>query len=268
MHFEYAGKSSREYGLILANVETSRYASVSGKVQTTNVYHKLDQKNYYIGTSTVDSPMVFDAEVVSEIPLGVETQRAVMKWLFHRNGYKKLFVDMFDDCDCESYELVDGEPRRTYLNCRLLNPEKLEYNGGVVGYKFTIECDSHLAWQEPVSETVSLRGGINVAHSFTIGIDTDGGDYVYPEVVITTGEGEDSIQIINHSDDDARITRFDNIGPGTIITMNPSSGFVTDGFYDRFVNKNFVRFLDGDNNLTVIGDVVSVKFTWQNKRYF
>ena len=44
-------------------------------------------------------------------------------------------------------------------------------------------------------------------------------------------------------------------------------GFVTDGYYDLFVKKNFVRLLDGENALYITGDVVSVQITWQNMRY-
>ena len=267
MHFEYAGKSSREYGLIMANVETSRYTSVSGKVQTVKSYSKLGKKNYYIGTSTADAPMVFDAEVVSETPLDLATQRIVEKWLFHKNGYKQFFVDMFDDYDCESYELIDGQPKRTYLNCRFINPEKLEYNGGIVGYKFTVECDSHLAWQEPITVTYEVNSTDDAGVYIDIFVDTDSNDFVYPEVVVTTRTGCAGFQIVNESDDPSRITAFVGDIPNTVIRMIPSVGFVTDGCYDLFIKKNFVRLLDGDNTLFVNGDVESIQVTWQNMRY-
>lgn len=267
MHFEYAGKSSREYGLIMANVETSRYTSVSGKIQTNVSYHNLDKKNYYVGTTTSESHMIFEAEVVSDIPLDLGTQRAVEKWLFHKNGYKQFFVDMFDDYDCESYELIDGQPKRTYLNCRFINPEKLEYNGGVVGYKFTVECDSHLGWQEPISLSYEIGSTSDTGVYIEISVDTDSNDYVYPEVVVTTGSECTGFQIVNESDDSARVTSFVGDMPDTIIKMNPSIGFVTDGYYDVFVKKNFVRLLDGDNTLFITGNVRSIQVTWQNMRY-
>lgn len=266
MHFEYAGKSSREYGLIMANVETSRYASASGKVQTRSVYHNQSKKNHYIGTSTSESPMIFEAEVVSEDPMDYGTQRAVEKWLFHKNGYKQFFVDMFDDSECESYELVDGVLKRTYLNCRFINPEKLEYNGGVVGYKFTVECDSHLAWQEPIAASYEIspeNGGVYIE----VTVDTDSADYVYPEVVVTTGPNCIGFQIVNETDSSSRVTSFVGDIPDTVIRMNPSVGFVTDGYYGLFVKKNFARLLDGENTLYITGDVVSIQITWQNMRY-
>ncbi len=267
MHFEYAGKSSREYGLIMANVETSRYTSVSGKVQTVKSYSNLDKKNYYIGTSTTDAPMVFDAEVVSETPLDFSVQRCVEKWLFHKNGYKRLFVDMFDDNDCESYELIDGKPKRTYLNCRFINPEKLEFNGGVVGYRFTVECDSHLAWQEPITVTYAVGSTNSSGIYVNVSIDTDNNDFIYPEIVVTTGAGCTGFQIVNESDDPNRVTSFVGNISNAIIRMVPSVGFVTEGYYDMFVKKNFVRLLDGDNTLFINGSVQSIQITWQNMRY-
>ena len=173
---------------------------------------------------------------------------------------------MFDDFECESYELVDGVPKRTYLNCRFINPEKLEYNGGVVGYKFTVECDSYLAWQEPVAAVYEINpesGGVCIE----VTVDTDSNDYVYPEVVVTTGSNCVGLQIVNETDSPSRITSFVGDIQDTVIRMNPSVGFVTDGYYDLFVKKNFVRLLDGDNTLYITGDVVSVQIAWQNMRY-
>lgn len=267
MHFEYAGRSSREFGLIMANVEAPRHVAASGKISTVRTYRTLDKRNCFIGTSYTDSPMVFEAEVVSEEPMSYALQREVMKWLFHRDGYKKFFVDMFDDYDCESYELVDGVPKRTYLNCRLINPEKLEYNGGVVGYRFTVECDSHLAWQEPIVVVREIDAASNSGELIEIEVDTDVDDYVYPEIVITTETGCTEISIVNESDDSGRVTAFRGDLSDAVIRMAPSIGFVTDGYYDLFIKKNFVRLLDGMNSIFVSGGVKSVEITWQNMRY-
>lgn len=266
-YFEYAGRDSRDYGLMLANVETSRRVNISGKTSSVVSYSKLAKKNYYIGTSYEEAPMQFEAEVVSETPLDRGTQRAVEKWLFHRDGYKKLFVDFFEDFDCETYEFINGELKRTYLNCRLVNPDKLEYNGGVVGYKFTIECDSHLAWQEPVTMVYEVGSTDDVGVYIEVPVDTDSDDYTYPEVVVTTGSGCTGFQIVNETDDASRVTSFVGDIPDSMIRMTPSVGFVTDGYYDLFIKKNFVRLLDGDNTLFITGDVQSIQITWQNMRY-
>ena len=264
MHFEYAGRSSREFGLIMANVETPRHTSVSGKIQTIRSYRKLDKKNCYIGTSYADSPMEFEAEVVCETPLTYAMQHEIMRWLFHRDGYKQFFVDIVDDVDFESCELLDGESKRTYLNCRFVNPEKLEYNGGVVGYRFTVECDSHLAWQEPIEKIFYPEGS---SFEITLNITTDNFDYTYPTVTLVTGNEGGDIEIINTTDDNSRTTKFVETPPNTTIQMSPSTGFITKGFYDKFAGKNFIRLLSGENKLEAAGDISEITIMMAGKPY-
>lgn len=71
-------------------------------------------------------------------------RRAIEKWLFNKREYCKLYLDMADDLYGETFEYIDGIRKRNYLNCRFINPEKLEYNGGIVGYKATLEADSNI----------------------------------------------------------------------------------------------------------------------------
>ena len=72
---------------------------------------------------------------------------------------------------------------RLYLNCRFLNPEKLEYNGGIVGYKAMLVADSGLWLQDPERVTYSLTGSSN---SVALQIGTDHDVYTYPKVSLTS----------------------------------------------------------------------------------
>lgn len=263
-HFDYAGISSRIYDLIIANVNTTRNISLSGATRSISVFNKKEKKKYYVGDSYEESPIVFDMEVVTEKPLHQTDIRKIEKWLFYQHGYKKLFVDITDDIDHQTYSLIDGEAKRLYLNCRFINPEKLEYNGGIVGFKFTVECDTNMAYQEPLKKVFT---GAEINNNMLVEVDTDVDDFVYPKVIITTGSTGGTVQIVNHTDSSARITSFIDVPARSQIIMHGNTNFISGNYYEKFCDKNFVRFLDGDNIISVIGNVSEISFEWQNMRY-
>lgn len=264
-HFEYAGKNSREYGLILANVETSRNVSIAGSIQSTTQFSRQERRNYHLGSVYDNAAMNFDAEVISETPLDIRTQRAVEKWLFYHSDYQRLYIDLEDDLYGESYELIDGKRKRLYLNCRLTEPQKLEYNSGIVGYKFKIECDSCMAWQDAVTKDFPIDGSSDTM--FSVDVDTDVRDFIYPKVTITTGSSGGDIAIVNHSDDSSRITAFSGLTANTEIIMDGKVNYISGNNYEKFAYKNFIRLLDGENRISVTGDAASISFEWQNMRY-
>lgn len=262
-HFEYAGISSRTYDLVIANVTTTRNVAIAGATQSISVFNKKEKKKYFIDTSYEDSPLQFEMEVVTEKPLTKSDIRKTEKWLFYQNDFEKLYIDILDDCDGETYELIDGVEKRLYLNCRFTNPEKLEYNGGIVGFKFTIECDTYMAYQDAIEQIVQ----IDDSKTFDIDVDTDDTGYVYPKVTITTGETGGSITIVNNSDSDSRLTSFVELLPTTTFYINGKTNYISGNYYEKFSDKNFIRLLDGINKFSVIGDIESIVFEWQNMRY-
>lgn len=266
-HFEYAGIKSRHYGLIFATVETSRFTSVSGEIETVSLFNKKDSRRYYIGDELSDSPVSFETEIVSERPLDKMTQRAVEKWLFFRKGYSPLFFDIDDDCNGETWDLINGRVKRYYLNCRFINPSKIEYNGGVVGYTVTVECDSPCAWQEAVLKEYALTNGAGRSTEIMLEVDTDMHEYIYPVVRIDIGSSGGDISIVNLSDDTTRITSFSGMQPTTAFRMDGHTNYISGSMYSKFKDKHFVRIMDGKNKLRVTGDIKKISFEWQNRRY-
>lgn len=270
-YFEYNGTTSRKYGLIFANVETDSFSQLSGGISSNTIYNKKDNRNYFVGESLEDSPIQFDAEIVvdNDTPINRFDRREIEKWLFHQPGYCKLYVDM--DCDTygESYELVDGIQKRLYLNCRFINPEKIEGNGGLIGYRFEVECDSVMAWQDEVAKEYTIGNTSSTSSSvITVDVDTDLNDYVYPKVTISMGSSGGDIQIINQSDSSTRATAFTSVpANATIIMRGAGVNYISGDYYQKFSNKNFIRLLDGSNDLIVTGNVESITFEFQNRRY-
>lgn len=265
-HFEYAGEMSRKYGLVIANLDTDRNTMISGKIESLSVFNKRNQSRHDLGSNYSEAPLSFEMEVISESPIMGEMRRKIQKWLFNQNGYKKLYIDRFDEACDEVLNFEGGVPRRTYLNCKFINPEKIEGSGGVFGYKFTVECDSNMAWQDPLRKMFSFDSSVP-ERAVELEVDTDIDDYTYPKMVICTGGLGGDVSVANLTDDEFRLTTFLQMPPNTEVIINGVYNFVSDNFYENFAHRNFPRLLDGKNVLLFSGDIISVSVEWQNKRY-
>lgn len=269
-YFDYSGVSSRQYGLIFANVETDRTVSLAGDIRPTVMFNKLDNRNYFSAYDHSEATLQFDVEVVTDDDSCIDVFRArdIERWLFHQTDYRRLYVDHACDVFGETLELVDGEEKRLYLNCLFTNPRKIEGNGGVIGYRFTVECDSSMAWQDEMVYEYTLENDLSGSSMITVKVDSDLNDYVYPKVTIEMGTSGGDITIVNHADDDARLTSFVGLTPGITFTMNGNGvNYISDDNYLNFSDRNFIRLLDGENNITITGDVSSISFEFQNRRY-
>lgn len=266
-HFEYAGELSRKYGLIIASIDATRNIQLSGKSESVSIFNKRNQVKYDLGNTYAEAPLVFDMEVVAEEPFEGEWRRKIQAWLFNQRGYQRLYLDRMDDCPGETYDLVNGSPKRMYLNCKFVNPEKIEGNGGIIGYKFSVECDSRMAWQDPISIRKMFDGGIDQEEDVVIVVDTDSNEYTYPTLSVTTGDVGGVVAITNMTDSEDRKTAFSDIPSNTTFTINGTFNYISDGFYQHFVDRNFPRLLNGKNAILLEGDIVSISFQWQNMRY-
>ena len=132
----------------------------------------------------------------------------------------------------------------------------------MIGYKCTLESDSYLTWQDPVCYTFS-----NFSPNFVVPVDTDYDEYTYPKVTITTGGTGGDIAIINQTDSASRLTAFKGLSPNISFIMNGDINWITGDNYTKFAQKNFIRLLDGENTFTIQGDIASLKFEWNNRRF-
>lgn len=268
-HFEFGGISSRQWGLVFANVDTNRVVQLSGPKEGVTVFSKKAVKRYLIDDDYSASPLSFEVEIISESDscLLKETRRSIEKWLFNHRDYRKLYLDIDDDPTGESFEYIDGEIKRNYLNCRFLNPEKIEGNGGIIGYRATLEADSNMFWQDAVVKQYSIGNSAEDSVSnITVLLDTDLDEYTYPKVTIKVGSVGGNISIFNNNDDISRHTRFVNMSPNVSLTLNGEINHVTNPYYQNFADQNFPRLLDGNNVFTVSGNVEMITFEYSARR--
>lgn len=163
-HFIYDGIRSSMFNLIIANVETSEMTRIAGEKKGNFVFNKAWKCNHLIGDDYKDSPLSFEVDIVTCCgrTLTYEEVREIHRWLFVNATFKKLYIDPADDPFGETYELVYGVQKRLYFNCRFLHAEKLEYNGGVVGFRCTLETDSMMMWQDTVGVSYDYTAPVEV----------------------------------------------------------------------------------------------------------
>ncbi len=268
-HFTFGGVDSNTYSLIIANVTTNRDDRSAGDISGQYLYRKSDKTFKLLGDDYSGSQMAFDVDIITddERTLSSADRRAVEKWLFNKQTFRKLYIDENDDPLEESFEMIDGAKKSFYLLCRFINPEKIDNGCGVVGYKATLECDSGLMWQDEITYTFNA-GSSATSGSFTVNLDTDINDYTYPIVTITTRSGCQTFSIRNTSDDSDRATTFSGLGGADSITMNGNIGYVDQTHYRYFSGLNFIRLLNGENVFNYTGAIASVTLKWNNRRFY
>lgn len=270
-HFEYSGTSSRRYGLMIANVETERFNQISGTIQGITLFNKSSRRRYLIDDDYSDSPITIEVEILTDHQKTIDPceRRAIEKWLFNQTKYQKFYIDIGDDNTGESFEYKNGEYKRLYLNCRFVNPVRLEYNGGIVGYKTTLEADSGLWWQDKTTLTFTPNHeAANSNSMIDVAVDTDSKYFTYPKVTITTGSVGGDVILSNYSDDSTRTTRFNSLSANTSVILNGETNYISGQNFEKFYKQNFPRLLDGTNHIYITGNVKTIKFEFCNRRFW
>lgn len=272
-HFEYAGVESRTYGLILSSAGSERFDGLASDIEGITVYTKKYNRHYLVNTD-YSTPLSFDIDIVidGDTPLSQSDRRAVERWLFNRGGYRKLYIDMADDVNAETYELIDGEQKRLYLNCRFINPVRLLYNGGVAGYRATLEADSPYWWQDAVTKTFTFESAPTQGTFVDVEVDSDPDDYIYPKITVDVtapvAGSSSSVEIRNQTDSNFEMTRIQDIAEAASIVIDSANNYVTGQYYHKMRFKNFPRLVSGTNTIHVAGNVSSITFEFSNRRFF
>ena len=149
-----------------------------------------------------------------------------------------------------------------------INPERVDGNGGVVGYKATLEADSNMFWQDAIVKTYTVNNSTEDASSnITLLVDTDLDEFIYPKVTIHIGSVGGDIIIFNNDDDSSRMTKFVGMSPMSSVIMKGEINYINDQYYLKFANRNFIRLVDGENTLTIKGNVQTIEFEYSARRF-
>jgi hypothetical protein len=228
---------------------------------------------FSISKTRYESPLQFDAEMVSDRVLQEPEVRKIYRMFFNSNTFKELSIST-------------GGAEKIILNCIMVNPERIEGgigNGfGVVGFKCTIICDSPWGWTEEkvVSPKLTEDNPKHNSYHFIINNNSDSVDYIYPSVSFiiparanclngTRTERADyciacsmkdscrnsitvpkKAMIINITDDANRPICVSTKMYETKVIMTPSAGTIKDELKNSLIpssSKGFIRLLPGEN---------------------
>lgn len=260
--FTYDDFQSKDYGIRFAYFDTSEHTVLGGGYTYTNFYSKTGHRNIPISAlQTEDNIVSFEIEMMAENGLSDEDEAIVYDKLFNNLSFKTLIVDN------QLSETEDNQQSETqpvyYMNCLFTDPERINaiMDGSVVtvGYKCNLILDSAWMWTD---KTVEIQD----SESYTIKVETQIKDYTYPILTISVGSTGGTVSIVNNSDNDYT-TSFESLSPATEIVMTPDYCKIdytgTGSIWAKFYDKHFLRLIPGDNNITISGDVESLKVEYK-----
>ena len=254
-YFYYAGFDSEAYDLVFANVETSRIVSLEAARNVNTIRSKRNHTHLITSITYEDAPISFEAEIVTSdgSPLPDEIVPYVERELFSRTEYGELF------------NISEYGKSQVYINCVLTNPEKIESEAGIIGFKCVVTTDSSMAWEETTTVTPTMSG--SSSKTFSVDVDTDMPGYTYPKVTFTIGSSGGDVTLYNNTDDATRFTSFTGLAPNSTFVMDSRINYISGNQYARFSDRNFIRLKDGTNNFFLTGDVTSITFEFNNRKY-
>jgi len=146
-YFMYGDFNSEDYDLVFGNMDTSRLMALEASKNINTVRSRKHNVHYVNRVSYVDEPISFEAEIFTRdtTPIMLEDLPVIEHALFNRQSYTKL------------YQIMSHERDPVYINCILTNPEKIENLSGIVGYKFVVNMDSVMAWEEASTQETSVE---------------------------------------------------------------------------------------------------------------
>jgi len=205
------------------------------------------------------APLLFGAEQtpVLTFPLSAYFQTeltaaeysGVAGWLFGQQEYKPL-------------RICQNDMEDTYFNCFLTEPDILRIGNMIQGFTTTVVCDAPWGWREPKKYSYTYRGA-TASGTIIFFNESANSFYTYPtELMITANRFGGSVTITNVTDNNRQF--YITLSPYEIITMNCDLQFISSSIVtyplENF-NKNWLRFLKGRNDLTVLGNISAISIT-------
>lgn len=255
-YFKYGDFDSIVYNIGITNVETDRM-KVLQSVQNVNVVR--NKRNHRFLTTKVaydEAPISFEMEITT---LDGSVINPIDMPMIERSLFnKRTFLPLYPYLGTISNESL------LHINCIFTEGERIDTDGGVVGYKMTVTADSVMAWSEEIKKDITID---SQSGSFIINVDSDLNDYIYPEVTFMTGSTGGNVTIYNNTDSAERFTSFASLPADTTFVMRGDINHISNNMYQFFSDRNFIRLLDGENNFFFTGDLQSISFKFINRKF-
>lgn len=249
----YNGINYENYGLRFLLLETTENKEVGGTLEYTNFKTNSDVRNHIQSVQYTDG-FNYPIELLSENLISNTVYREIINNFANQPDYCKLSFNN------------DLEYENMYFNCYFTNVEKFESGGkdgyGIYGFKADMVCDSKFMWENEKTYTYT-----NFMNNITLKNTSEVRGYTYPKLIITAGNSTSTIQITNITDNNKLISL--QASANEIITIDYNPIIITSSLNeDKFTswNKNCLRLVRGNNELSITGNVAKIEIAYQNAR--
>lgn len=252
-NFVFDDVPSEIYGLIISSSDggdSSSSASMDVELKTQSVFRRPAPYLYGVSQSPV---LEFEAEITSiQGDFTAIDSSLIQKWLFGHTNYKKL-------------KIVQPDMEDIYFNCFLKDPKIKRVGNLIVGYIFTVVCDSPYAWGMTKTVTYTQPNRTYILYN-----ESENNFYTYPNFTILMDGGTPFFKITNVTDNN-RVFHLQNLSVGETITVNNDlqiiTATLTPNILSKFVSPiQFFRLLPGANELFLEGNFVTLDISYKTMR--
>lgn len=230
LDFTYDGKSSTDYGLVLASLGKSGTGTaplgVPFIIEEAKV--KSNPKPFFYGVE-VGPKLSFEVEMIYISPdpnkpeLTRQTIASILKWLLKKE-YKE-------------FRVIDEDYSNIIYNCIFTEPEQIQYDNSTYGLKFTVVCDRPYGFRkQTITKQITTSGTINISN---LGFYNDD---IYPEIEIQMGAGGGNISLVNTSDGNRNFAFTGLAGNEIVYVNNQRQEIYSSNSVNRNTNFNFNWF--------------------------
>jgi len=252
--FSYDNVPSEMYGLYISAIDGDAVSSSEGNSNMEILNQKIWRKTrpYFYGATTSDT-LKFNISAHSQEELTAVDFGIIQRWLFSSRNYKTLRIFQPDMTDC-------------YFNAIFNSPEIVRIGGKIYGFNAEVECDSPFGYLFPKTTTKTYTA--ETVDDSTLVVENksdDGGEYVYPKVLVIMNSFGGDVTITNNSDAYRAFT-FTSVSASEQIAVDNYRQIVTSSTGIRRLanfNKKWLRLVPGSNTLRVQGNVATVSITTQ-----
>lgn len=183
--FEYAGKYSGDFNLVMAYIDDDSYEFDSGsgyEIKSDNLPAISESLLY--GLNKSEKPLSFSVEIVSlNNPIPFDQMREIKRWLFGQDGWKKL-------------KIYDDKVQDYHLKCMFIPDKDITDVSGYRGVKCTLTNispfwygeDKTIEYTKETLEEMCGENGSKVNENGNIWfyMDVDAGDIDESAIIDTT----------------------------------------------------------------------------------
>jgi phage-related protein len=251
-NFIFNGKPSEFYGLYLGEFNGSGESMTAASSDVSLLTQKLFRKPVPLFWGAEQTPILsFNLSMYSEFEIHTPDFSNIATWLFGQMNYKVLRV-------CQN-DMID-----TYFNCFLTAPQIVREGNMIRGLSATVLCDAPWGWRE--GKEYDYNWGDNtyqIDDTIILNNENSNNFYTYPtSLKIYANIFGGSVTITNTTDNNRAFIL--NLLPEEVVTLDCDHQFISSTLVQYPLinfNKNWLRFLQGTNNLTISGNISEIKIS-------